>query len=74
VSFVTDAVRRNAHSCRATNASLEKDAQHWLRQAGDRDGGRLVRYNKKHNAKESCPATTGNAVPGAVVEPIESST
>ena len=51
----TDAVRRNANSCRATDASLEKDTQRWLRQAGDRDGGRQERYKRKLLEKATVP-------------------
>ena len=46
ISILAESVRRNPSTIRATDASLEKDMQKWLRQACDRDGGRQERYKR----------------------------
>ena len=74
----TDAVQRNPSSCRAMDASLEKEVQAWLRQACDRDGGRQERYkrqsqgSKKGIGKHSRPAALTSAVLAEALECSES--
>lgn len=46
ISIWAEAVQRNPSAIRATDASLEKDTQKWLRQACDRDGGRQEHYKR----------------------------
>lgn len=53
IFILTEAVRRNACGVRATDASLEKDVQKWLRQACDRDGGRQERFKKNLSSLKS---------------------
>jgi len=43
---MSDAVRRNPETSRATDNNIEDEMKMWLKFAKDRDGGRRLRYEK----------------------------
>jgi len=49
--LLTDAVRRNPVTARATDSDIEAEMKNWLKFAKDRAGGRRLRYERSvaHN-------------------------
>jgi len=51
--FVTDAVRRNPLTAKASDTEIEGRMKAWLRGAADRHGGRMQRYKRAQHKRRS---------------------